>query len=155
MMDSNKFDEILKEENETYKRRAAEVGEDAARKEKDALEILCQQFYAKHPTLRVSRENGFKLYTHLVSHGLTWCLDSLEQAYDQLEDQLDFMSDRETRLAGATAAARQEAATKKPAYPWPTPLTYAAIATMERKDFRRFSEHPEFKKQLSALGIRS
>ena len=79
-----------------------------------------------------------------------WRLDNLEAAFEILsaEDEFD-------NSILPTEAPKPVAVGVEPEFPWPTPLTMTAIATMDRGDFKKFIKDQRFREQLQTLGIKA
>lgn len=123
----------------------------AAENERQAAQSY--RFRSRNPRYKNTPENGQKLADYLVAHGLSWDVENLEDALEDIGSQM-LMTDEEVRAKAASTTVAEPA--PKSEFPWPTPLSAKIINGMSGQQFLKYMEGPsgaEFKNQVAALKL--
>ena len=95
-----------------------------------------------------SPSNIEKMGNYISSKNLPWVEDSLDEAFDALQDSLEPITPADISAQSQTVS--RQITEKKPEFEWPYPLTKKSINSIQPKDFRRWLKNREFTEQLNA-----
>jgi hypothetical protein len=110
------------------------------------------RFLGRNPRYKNTPENNQKLMEYITAQGLSWDVETLEDALSEIGSQM-LMTDEEVQIKAASKPSVEPPA-KISEFPWPTPLTAVVVRDMSREDYKRFVKDTRFVEQVAALGIR-